>query len=543
MLEQLRNKLKLAVNFPSPPAVAQQIIELAADPDIDVLKVANAIIRDPGLTAKILRIANSPMYSKHRKSENLRQALVVLGLNATTTLALSFSLVGTYKAVKGSRIDYTRYWRRAILSASAARAFGELKRLDAVEDIFLASLLQDIAVLAIDRVQPDFYDGLPAHATHADLTAHEVKRLGVDHASLGSWLLGFWRLPEFLCRTVEWSHAPQTTDVDSRVGTAARCVALGSDCAEMLLSDRTSTKLAELSANAGSWLGIDSVTLGEAVERIVAQVPEIERLFDTSLLDPDSCSAILEQARELLMIRNLQSIQQVGALQEMTQHFEARTAELEDRHRRDSMTGVFNRGHLDRVLDAEFRGALAGGWPLSIVFADLDRFKRINDTYGHPAGDAVLVATASIILDVVRDTDCVARYGGEEFIIILPGLGAEGAKKIAERLLDRLRAFRHPVAGGTLVTTASLGIATQHPGAPFESAAQLLEAADRSVYAAKKGGRDRLVSYDAKAMATTGELVSPREAKPDQTCSSRSRPPRAAATLAMNAPISKDNAI
>ena len=136
MLEKLRNKMKLAVNFPSPPSVAQQIIELASDPEIDVVKVANAMRQDPSLTAKILGIANSPMYSKRRKSENLRQALVVLGLNATTTLALSFSLIGTYRAIKSSRIDYTRYWRRAILGASAARALGELKRLDALEDIF-----------------------------------------------------------------------------------------------------------------------------------------------------------------------------------------------------------------------------------------------------------------------------------------------------------------------------------------------------------------------------------------------------------------------
>jgi diguanylate cyclase (GGDEF)-like protein len=507
MLEKLRNKMKLAVNFPSPPSVAQQIIELASDPEIDVVKVANAMRQDPSLTAKILRIANSPMYSKRRKSENLRQALVILGLNAATTLALSFSLIGTYRALKSSRVDYTRYWRRAILGASAARAFGELKRLDAPEDIFLASLLQDIAVLAVDRVQPDFYDDLPAHATHAQFTVHEVSRLGVDHAALGAWLLRHWRLPESLCHIVEWSHSPATTDPATRVGLCARCVALGSECAEMLLGDRTSDKLNELSANAAAWLGIAPEALGGTMERIVALVPEIERLFDTALLEAEACTAILEQARELLMIRNLQSMQQIGALQEITQHFEARTAELEDRHRRDAMTGVFNRGHLDRVLEAEFRSALAGGWPLSIVFADLDHFKRVNDTYGHPAGDAVLTATANIILDVVRDTDCVARYGGEEFIIILPGLGADGAKKIAERLLNRLRSFHHPVAGGTLITTASLGLATLHPGAPFDSAAQLLEAADRSVYAAKKRGRDRLVAFDAREFATTAELA------------------------------------
>jgi len=542
MLETLRSRLKFAVNFPSPPAIAQHIIELAADPEIDIVKVAHAMSKDPGLTAKILRIANSPMYSKQRKSENLRQALVILGLNAATTLALSFSLVETYRAVKSSRIDYTRYWRRAILGASAARIFGQLKQLDDLEDIFLASLLQDIAVLAIDRVQPDFYDDLPPHATHAQLTTYELARLGEDHAGLGAWLLGFWRLSDQLCRTVQGSHAPATTDPLSRVGLSARCVALGSDCAEMLLGERSADTVAGLSAKAGAWLGIMPGAIGEAVEKIVALVPEIERLFDTTLLEPEACTAILEQARELLLIRNLQNIQQVDLLQEMTQHFETRTAELEDRYRRDPMTGVFNRGHLDRVLDSEFRSAVVGGWPLSIVFADLDNFKRVNDTYGHAAGDAVLPATANIIRDVVRETDCVARYGGEEFIIILPGLGADGTRKIAERLLEALRSFHHPVAGGTLIMTASLGIATQQPGEPFDTAAELLNAADRSVYAAKRRGRDRLVTFDAALSANITEMTPARKPAHDQACSSRSRPPSAAATLAMNAPMSKDSA-
>ncbi|MDB6086509.1 MAG: hypothetical protein JWN43_4390, partial [Gammaproteobacteria bacterium] len=469
MLEELYEKLKLAVNFPSPPAVAQQIIALAGDPDIDIVKVAAVMSKDPGLTAKVLRIANSPLYAnqrtseKQRKSENLRQALVVLGLNAATTLALSFSLVGTYKSVKASGMDYTRFWRRTVLAASAARAFGELKRVDALEDVFLASLLQDIAVLAIDRVQPDFYRDMPTPGTHARLVAHELQRLGVDHAALGAWLLGFWKLPQALCSMVALSHAPDTAP-DSQSGLSARCVALGSDCAELLLGERTSAELAELTAHAASWLGIAPDAVGEALARIVAQIPEIEELFDTTLLAPDTCHAILEQAHELLMIRNLQSLQRISDFQKVSEHFEARTAELEDRQRRDALTGVFNRGHLDHVLDQEFRCAVAGGWPLSIVFADLDRFKLVNDTYGHPVGDTVLIATANIIADVVRDTDCVARYGGEEFIIILPGLGSEGARILGERLLMRLRTARHPVAGGTLVTTASLGIATLLPG-------------------------------------------------------------------------------
>ncbi len=496
MIESLKNQLKSAVNFPSPPSVAQNIIALASDPDIDVGKVASAILKDPGLTAKILRVANSPLYSKQRKSDNLRQALVVLGLNAATTLALSFSLVNTYKSVAGSGVDYTRYWRRTILCASAAQAFASFKKVSSVEEIFLAALLQDIAVIAIDKIQPEFYTGLPKEASHSELIAYERQQIGIDHAALGGWLLDQWRLAGLLCSTVAASHAPQIA-VDPAAAIAARCVALGSDCVEILIANPKSADLTALAANAHDSIGMGPQDLADTLEQIVVQIPEVERLFDTSLLNAQAGVAMIEQAREILTIRNLQAIEQVSTLQKSSEYFQTRAAELEDKYRRDSLTGVFNRRHMDDVLAREFDIAVEGRWPLSVVFADLDRFKQVNDTFGHPAGDSVLIATAKVILEVVRSSDCVARYGGEEFLLILPGTGAEDAKWVCERLMKRLRATRHEFAQQTLTVTASLGLATLSPSTPFRSVHSLVEAADRAAYAAKQAGRDRLVCFEA----------------------------------------------
>ena len=501
MLELIKNKLRLAANFPSPPAIALQIVALAGDPEIDVAKVATTISKDPGLTAKVLRVANSPLYSKRRKSENLRQALVALGLNAATTLALSFSLVSTYKtgtgAVAGAGISLTRYWRRALLGASAARTFAALKGVRAPEDIFLAALLQDIAVLAIDRVQPDFYR-LPPDAPHRNLIDHEVAALGADHAALGAWLLRHWKLPESLCAAIEASHDPQNVAIATPVGMAARCVALGSECVELLLAP-TPADPAPLARQAETWLGIGAEELTTSMSTIVAEIPEIERLFDTAILEADAAAAIVEQARELLTIRNLQAIDQLASLVQTAALLEQRTSALEDKQRRDCLTGVLNRGHLDELLRREFESSTKGGWPLSIVFVDLDRFKRVNDTYGHPTGDSVLVETARMFVDTVRDSDYVGRYGGEEFVIVLPGLASEGAQIVCERILVRLRGARHHVAGGSIRVTASLGLATHDAAAPFHQVSDMIEAADRCVYAAKKAGRDRLVCHDPTA--------------------------------------------
>jgi diguanylate cyclase (GGDEF)-like protein len=254
---------------------------------------------------------------------------------------------------------------------------------------------------------------------------------------------------------------------------------------------------AALAEHASEWLDIDAPTVAKVMGKIVAEIPEIERLFDTMLLQPDAASVILDQACDLLILRNLQALGQVSSLREANLKLEASATALQDAQRRDGLTGLYNRGYLDLVLRREFQAATTGDWPLSVVFVDLDRFKGINDTYGHEAGDSVLVTTAKSIASVARDTDFVARYGGEEFVIVLPGLASSSAEIFCERLIARLRSTLHPIRGTMVTVTASVGLATHAPRTPFQFASHLINAADRSVYAAKNSGRNRLVRHNS----------------------------------------------
>jgi diguanylate cyclase (GGDEF)-like protein len=496
MLGQLKSELKASLNFPSPPAIAQQIIALARDPSTDISQVAAAISRDPALAAKLLRVANSVLYSRKRRSTNLRQALIVLGLQGATTLALGFSLVGTYTGLESNGVDYDRYWRRAILSASAARCFGALQNTSAVDDIFLAALLQDIAILGVDRAAPDFYRDLPRNASHREFAEHETARLGIDHAELGAWLLGYWKLPEALCRAVALSHAPSTADRSAAAGMTACCVALGSECVAILLAPPPdAADFAALAEHASEWLGIDARAVAEVMGRIVAEIPEIERLFDTMLLKADAASVILDQARDLLILRNREALGEVGSLRATNLKLEARTVALNDQRQRDPLTGLYNRGYVDLMLRREFQAATSGNWPLSLIFIDLDDLKRVNEAHGREAGDSVLATTAKAIASVARDTDCVARFGGAQFVIVLPGLASRGADIICERLSARLRSTLHAVRGTAVTVTALVGLATHAPQRPFQRASHLINAAERSACFANKAGRDRLVPH------------------------------------------------
>jgi diguanylate cyclase (GGDEF)-like protein len=171
----------------------------------------------------------------------------------------------------------------------------------------------------------------------------------------------------------------------------------------------------------------------------------------------------------------------------------------------DPLTGVHNRQGMMRDLRRESTRALRTGQPLCVALADIDFFKRINDTWGHCVGDRVLCATAHFFQRRLRSYDSVYRYGGEEFLFCLPNTDA----RTAGRALDRLRAglARQPVAvegGGQVSVTCSFGVAQMVPGRSVQDA---IVAADRALYVAKETGRNRVELAHPSAEMAAPEIV------------------------------------
>ncbi|HEX7114705.1 MAG TPA: diguanylate cyclase [Steroidobacter sp.] len=162
--------------------------------------------------------------------------------------------------------------------------------------------------------------------------------------------------------------------------------------------------------------------------------------------------------------------------------------DAERRAQTDALTGVFNRRSLLERLDSACLRARARGLPIALLFIDLDHFKEINDTYGHPAGDACLKAIIGPIQAELRQSDVIGRYGGEEFVVILSSADAAAARPIAERIRSRIAAIRVEGFGEPIKLTCSIGIATSDTlGVWGES---LIAMADEAVYVAKRSGRN-----------------------------------------------------
>ena len=163
---------------------------------------------------------------------------------------------------------------------------------------------------------------------------------------------------------------------------------------------------------------------------------------------------------------------------------------LRDQSIRDPLTGWYNRRYMEETLARELARAHRTTAPLSIVIADLDHFKNINDAHGHPAGDAVLRAVTRLLSTMVRESDVACRFGGEEFVLILPECTREGAVRKAQAMCDALRAMVVRDDSQAIAVTASFGVAS----APDDGsdATALFAVADAALYRAKEGGRDRV---------------------------------------------------
>ena len=231
----------------------------------------------------------------------------------------------------------------------------------------------------------------------------------------------------------------------------------------------------------------DADGIGAAIEDIQAQfLANVHSLAD--LIDSlvEETSRIVGRS-ERLGLDLKQSSDKIDALERS----------LEDLRREattDGLTGIANRRYFDMALQTTSGDAMNSGDDLSLLLVDIDHFKKVNDTWGHATGDAVIKLVANTLAQSVKGQDCVARYGGEEFAILLPATSIDAAMRVGENIRTALsRRMYVPRDDEEMLcaVTVSIGAACYDPGEPL---AQLIQRADAALYQAKKTGRDRVVA-------------------------------------------------
>jgi diguanylate cyclase (GGDEF)-like protein len=232
------------------------------------------------------------------------------------------------------------------------------------------------------------------------------------------------------------------------------------------------------------------IIMQTALDSTEDKVEGLEAGADDYITKPIDFAELKARLRSMLRIKRLQE-----ALEEREKELLEVNERLRFMSQTDGLTGLDNRRHLNERIDEMFQHAQRLNEPFSLVMCDLDKFKSVNDTYGHQAGDEVLKQLAKILKDEAREIDRVGRYGGEEFMLLLPGTVLDAAVTFAERVRKRIEANTFTFDGGTLQRTASFGVSGwPHPMIGDSDA--LVRTADDALYVAKETGRNRVIRYD-----------------------------------------------
>jgi diguanylate cyclase (GGDEF)-like protein len=488
----IRERLERCTTLPSLPSVAIRILELCQQEQLDLSQISKVISNDPALSAKLMKTANSPIFALRREVTTISYAVSLLGISAIRTLVLSFSLAANCQT--GNHRRLRDFWRRSMLSAMAAREICRVPYGGMQEEAFLGALLQDIGMLALAQALGMQYTKVleAADGDHDKLVELEREAFGGDHAEVGAWLLTRWRVPAMLAQVVAASHSAWQTEEPGGTGldhALKHIVALSGRFADQWtgVPAEAATKLAEAvktCGGAGIAVDIDAVNA-----HLVQQAPTMAPLFNVQL-DATGMAAVLEQAQEVLMALSLRASQELTDIHQALARLESRTATLLVEAQRDQLTAVANRGYTSSYLDEVFQAAIDSNKLVGVIFADVDHFKKVNDTHGHVAGDTVLQSVAQTMVRSVRGGDFVGRWGGEEFVVIMRADSANDLAAVAERIRANVAETAHSIAGRPMSVTISLGCALLE-ASRHRTSADLLEEADRALYQAKREGRNQ----------------------------------------------------
>jgi two-component system, cell cycle response regulator len=477
--------------LPSLPTVALRLMDLVRI-DAPVSEIARVISADPAMTSRLLRTVNSSFYRRSHTVSTVAHAITVLGVVSVKTIVLGFSLVQNLKKQQTKGFDHPKYWRHSIYAATAARILAKRVKIMQKDECFLAALLADIGMLALDKTLGEEYGRIQQSvSSHAQLAVAESKALAITHAEVSGLLAREWKLPALLATPIACHHDPSAAS-DAFLQKLSAIVGIANRIADVFTDEDTTPAINDVRNLSQTHFTLTVPDCDELLKLISTQVREQAPLFEIPLDNEIDLPAILAEANQTLVDLMLRSEQQAKVLAEQNQR-------LLTQVNTDVLTGLANRTRFDQFLAQQFRKRDAT--PLSLILLDLDGFKSINDTHGHQAGDAALIAIGRALASAARGTDLAARIGGDEFALILPQTDVATALHTAINICSIISARAVPLEEVSLSITVSAGSATHSAAHPVDDPPALVRAADAALYSAKAAGRNCVRLWEPAVVA------------------------------------------
>ena len=387
----------------------------------------------------------------------------------------------------------------------AAIASANRRGADAAELESFAAMLTD-AVATVDKIAPAAYRLESTRAAAAALVARLVEP-ETDGALLESLrtdlanACGDAALAAILARIADLVHERGERAARERAQSAVMLAQVGNRLEELAEFFDLSSDVTRSSLEATQSLNVDLMQRVRDLSndtRAATDLRALQLMIDAGLQSVDQCVREFRSREESRLTDHAARADRmrarIAALEQETRELHGKLAEERKGARIDSLTGIANRRAFDERYAEEIERCAQDGGPAALLLWDIDRFKFINDSYGHRAGDRVIQIVAKCLESAVRATDFIARIGGEEFAVLLPRTTTAEASRVAEGLRAAVAALRFHFRGTPVVVTASCGIAELAAGVTGHTA---FERADEALYLAKSGGRNRCIAADA----------------------------------------------
>lgn len=489
-------------DLPSPPAAVARVVRLASDPDVTSDKLGVVIGSDPAFTAELLRMVNSPFYGLKQPVTAASRAVTVLGIRALRNLAICFAVRDSLRNSAFRAHDLELFWEDCLRRAVAARILARTTETMLPEEAFTVGLLQDFGMLAILRANRKDFAQWPLWRSMSPEDRHvdEMQRFGMAHDGFAELLGSRWGLPQSIVGALSWHHQPDDPGCPREVRASAR-VAWHADQICALLAAPTADGLAAVRAGLAADYSLRDADADRMMEGLPIEVEQAASALGMRVGRQPNFATVVAQASKALVEMN-------SSYEELTVKLERTIAEknalmlrLEEANAAlarlayfDPLTGLSNRRHFDGNIRDLLVKAAAASTCVSLVTIDLDKFKNVNDTFGHGVGDIVLRNSAAAISQCCHDGDLKARLGGEELAVVLSGCDSQQAFAAAERFRQAIEACTVTTQQGAVKVTASFGVSTfQGSGTrvDVERLVQVLcDVGDRALYQSKELGRN-----------------------------------------------------
>ncbi len=477
------------LKLPTLPGVAIRILQAMQREAPSIIEISEIISADAPLSARVLKLVNSPFYGLANKIGSVHQAMVYLGLNTVKNLALSFSLLKAVQSGRKGSFDHTQFAKDSLIGAVAAKRLTEKTDRKHGENAFFLGLLQNIGMLVMAQSIPDAYEKVLEAAAGSEGPLHEIENglLGTNHMEVGEFVTDAWGLPATITAPIGYHHCPERLRVpDNDIEPLTRILHLSSLYIDLFKRPQPAGGYSEIEKYIQAYGLSPVIGRSEITANIVESVRDIFPVFDLQI-DEKRHIEIIDAARIELADLTSELLNQV--------HSQAHCLDqLRQQIGIDGMTRLYNHERFMEILHREISRASRYKTPLSIIMADLDHFKSVNDFFGHQAGDHALKCASAQLKKLLRDSDHLARYGGEEFAIILPMTHFKDAMLTAERLRKSIESLKIIYDKRSLSVTMSFGVAAWEENREIDVEG-FVKMADEALYDAKNAGRNKCCLY------------------------------------------------